>query len=266
MIDPDNINLISKNKNTNITINEIPEFDYVIWDLDNEKDLRKYFSTIEKEIRNSIEYRDLIQYIKDNYSMNQCSFLKLSGEDEVDIKIEIHHSPLTLYDLVTIVYRKRIFYGESLEVQLVAKEVTMLHYRLLIGLIPLSKTCHQLVHDGKLFIPVNNVLGDWRKFVELYKPHMDQEQLDTLERIERYSMEESDLMNTSILDMNMITFNSDNREYQLPDFSKITNTMQNRIQEIKNNQYVLPIKDAIVNQDNKVKEIIRPFYFVEDKK
>ena len=180
MIDPDGIIIASKNKDTVIKIDNVPEFDYLIWDLDNEKDLRKYFFNIEKEIRQSYEYKEMIQYIKDNYDMDRCSFIKVSSSDEIDVHIEVHHSPLTLYDLVTIVYRKRIFYNESLEVQLVAKEVTMLHYRLLIGLIPLSKTVHQLVHDGKLFIPVNNVLGNWREFVRMYKQFMDEEQLDII--------------------------------------------------------------------------------------
>lgn len=266
MIDPDNIILADKNKNSIIKIENAPEFDYLIWDLDNEKDLRKYFFTIEKEVRQSYEYREMIQYIKDNFDMNRCSFIKVSGNDEVDVKIEVHHYPFTLYDIVTIVYRKRIFYQESLEVQLVAKEVTMLHYRLLVGLIPLSKTVHQLVHDGKLFIPVQNVLGNYSEFIRIYKPFMDEEQLDTIERIERYSMEESsDLLNTSILDMNMIRIESQNKEYQLPNFDKISNTMTNRISEIKQNNYALPVYDAVV-ENNRVKEIIQPFYFVEDKK
>ena len=264
MINPDAIQLASKNTNTKLELNNIPEFDYLIWDLENDKDFRKYIFNIEKEVRQSYEYKELIQYIKDNYDMNKCSFLKVSSNDEVDVHIEIHHTPLTLYDIVNIVYRKRVFYGESLEVQQVAKEVTMLHYRLLVGLIPLSKTAHQLVHDGKLFIPVQNVLGNYAEFVRLYKQFMSEEELDTIEIIERYSMETSDLLNTSVLDMNMITIQSNNKEYQLPDFNKITNTMAYRIQEIKNNNYALPVKDVEV-RDNRVVEIIKPFKFVDKK-
>lgn len=266
MQDPDNLQLVtSTNKNTEIKLNDIPEFDYLTWDLDNEKDFRKYIQTIEREIRQSYEYKEFIHYIIDNYGMSQCSFLKVSSTDEIDVHTEIHHSPFTLYDLVNIVYRKRVFYGESLEVQMVAKEVMMLHYRLLIGLIPLSKTVHQLVHEGKLFIPVNNVLGNWREFVRIYNQFISEEELETLERIERYSTEQSDLLNTTILDMNMISFNTDNKEYQLPSFNKIQNSMNNRIQEIKQNNYALPNyneeKECRV-VDNKVQEIIKPFIFV----
>ena len=266
MQDPDNLELVtSTNKNNIIKLDNIPEFDYLIWDLDNEKSFKKYIQTIEREIRQSYEYKEFIQYIKDNYDMHRCSFLKVSDNDEIDTSLNIHHSPFTLYDLVNIVYRKRVFYGESLEVQMVAKEVMMLHYRLLVGLIPLSKTVHQLVHEGKLFIPVNNVLGNWREFVRIYNQFISEEELETLERIERYSTEESDLMNTTILDMNIITFNTDNKEYQLPNFNNITNSMNNRIQEIKQNNYALPNynegKECRVI-DDKAHDIIKPFRFV----
>lgn len=264
MLDPDNIVIPSRNKNNKIEIDNVPEFDYLIWDLENEKEFRKYIQSIEKEVRQSFEYKEMIQYIKNNYDMHKCSFLKVSDDDEINAKLEIHHSPYTLYDIVNIVYRKRVFYGESLEIQQVAKEVTMLHYRLLVGLIPLSKTVHQLVHDGKLFIPVQNVLGNYREFIRLYRQFISEEELDTIERIERYSMETSDLLNTSVLDMNMISIQSNNKEYQLPNFNNINNNMINRVKEIKNNNYALPVKDAEV-KNNKVVEIIKPFTFIEKK-
>jgi hypothetical protein len=61
---------------------------------------------------------------------------------------------------------------------MVAKEIMILHYRLLIGLIPLSITAHQLAHDSQLFIPVTNVLGKYNLFVESYGQFADPEQLE----------------------------------------------------------------------------------------
>jgi hypothetical protein len=270
LIDPNGIQIVSKNTNTVIKLDNIPEYDFITWDLENEKEFRKYISTIEKEIRHSYEYKEFISYIKDNYDMHRCSFLQLADDTDINVSLNLHHTPLTLYDIVNIVYRKRVFYGESLEVQMVAKEVMMLHYRLLVGLIPLSKTVHDLVHDSKIFINANNVLGNYREFVRLYKQFMSEEELSTIEEIERYSTEESDLLNTTILDMNMITFNTDNKEYQLPNFNNINTVMQNRIQEIKSNQYVLPvhedIKEVRVDDNNKAKDIIQPFYFINNTK
>lgn len=266
MIDPDNIVIADKNKETILKLNNIPEYDFLIWDLEDSKELKKYFSTIEKEIRNSFEYREMIQYLRNNYNMDECSFIKVSNKDNFNIKIEIHHYPFTLYDIVTIVYKKRIYYQESLDVQMVSKEVTMLHYKLLIGLIPLSKTVHQLVHDGKLFIPVNNVLGRYKVFVDLYKPFCEQDQLETLDRIERYSLEESDLYNTSILDQNMINISTTDIKYQYPDFNNIQGNMYNRIDTIKKNNYKLPTMEDYQDLNKKDnpndrRSIIKPLIF-----
>jgi len=269
MIDPDNILLTERNPNNIVKLNHVPEYDFLTWDLEDDKELNKYFKTIEKEVRGSIEYRKFIQYLKNNYNMDKCSFIRLPTKMEGydSIRIEIHHYPFTLYDVVLIVYRKRIYYQESLDVQMVAKEVMMLHYKLLIGLIPLSKTVHQLVHDSKLFIPVQNVLGRYRTFIDLYKPFCDEEQLETLERIENYSREDSDLHNSTILDMNTITFSSTNQQYQLPQFDMMEKNMYNRIEDIKHNNYKLPTLEDyndLNKKDNPEdrRSIIKPFTFI----
>ena len=269
MIDPDNILITTNNPNTTVKINNPIEADFLIWDLDDDKELKKFFKTVEKETRISFEYREMIQYLRNNFGMDQCSFIKVSNKDNFNIKIEIHHYPFTLYDIVTIVYRKRIFYQESLDLQMVAKEITMLHYKLLIGLIPLSKTVHQLVHDGKLFIPVENVMGRYRTFVDIYKPFCETEQLETLERIELYSREHSDLHNTTILNQNYIYFSTENKNYQLPDFVKIENSMVHRIDDIKKNNYRLPTIEEYneLNRTDSIedrKSIIKPIRFIND--
>lgn len=240
MIDPDNIILTKKNEVSTITLPDIPQFDGFIWDLDDPKDMKKYLSTIEKEVRQSFEYREMIHFIKNNYDMDQCAFIQYDPSDTYNISIEVHHYPFTLYDIVAIVYKKRVYYGEAIESRMVAKEVTMLHYKLLVGLIPLSKTVHQLVHDSKLFIPAGNVFGNYRGFVDTYKPFCDEEQLETLDRIEKYSLEQSYLNDTTILDQNNISYNITNNQYRLPNLTVMENRMVNRVAEIKKNGYRLP--------------------------
>lgn len=268
MIDPDNIILVEDNKNTELKINNVPEFDLLVWDLEDDKELKKYYTTIEREIRKSFEYREMINFLRDNYGMDECSFLKVSNKDNFNIKIEVHHYPFTLYDIVVIVYKKRIFYQESLDVEMVAKEVTMLHYKLLVGLISLSKTIHQLVHDGKLFIPIDHVLGRYDLFIDFYKPFCDPDQLETIERIKQYSQEQSDLMDTSILNHNEISIFSTNKNFMLPNFDNLESSMYNRINDIKNNGYKLPTLEDMKNL-NKVdkledrKMIIKPIRFEE---
>lgn len=244
MIDPDNIILVKRNDNTNIIKQDLPSCrDMMIWDLDDPKEIKRYFKAIESQIRKSFEYREMISFIKTYYDMNQCAYIKCDPNDQFAIRIEVHHYPFTLYDIVEIVYRKRIFYKEVLYTAIAAKEVTLLHYRLLVGLIPLSKTVHQLVHAGRLFIPSYNVLGRYQEFIRVYKDFCTTEQLDTIDRIEKYSLEYSDLQNTTILDTNYIHVQVQDPSYQLPKLEVIEDDMATRIQDIKKNNYRLPTLD-----------------------
>lgn len=248
MIDPDGIMLPQVNKQTTLKFGNIPEFDFITYDLEDDKEFKKYLKDIEKEIRGSFEYRHMIDYLKNYMGMDQCSFIQVSNKDNYNVKIEVHHYPFTLFDIVEIVYRKRAASYESLDVQMVAKEVTMLHYKLLIGLIPLSVTVHQLVHDGKIFIPVQNVLGRYKLFVDMYKLYCEPEQLETLDRIEKYSFEQtSELLNSQdVLNMNYIDLSVQDSNYRLPDLNTMSNQMTNRIETIRNNNYTLPtLKDNL---------------------
>ena len=116
MIDPDNIQVQESNLPELIKITQIPVFDFQIYNLEYDKEYEHYIKDIEIQIRRSFEYRQFIKYLRENMNMNKCSFLKgVSNEESFDIKIEIHHYPFTLRDIVEIVYRKRNYYNESLD-------------------------------------------------------------------------------------------------------------------------------------------------------
>lgn len=245
MIDPDGIQVQSLNLPSNINIKEVPEFETECWCLEDEKDYEKFVKEVEKQVRRSFEYRKFIAYIRDNMEMNQCAFLKgVTNQESFDIKIEIHHYPFSLRDIVEIVIRKREYYKESLSVQMTAKEVMMLHYKLIIGLIPLSQTVHELAHSSRLFVPSDKVLGRYNVFVEYYKPFCDPEQLETLNRIEKYSIEKQNaVLNTNILSENKVTYNIEDSKYLLPEPEKISSAMIEQMKNIKANNYILPTVD-----------------------
>jgi hypothetical protein len=238
MIDPDAMLQVMVNENTNVEIDVVPDSYYEIWDLDDDKDRKKYFKTIERIVRNSFEYKEFIQYIKQNFGMDKCAFINSAKGTEY--KVEQHHYPFTLYDIVEIVYNKRVFYGELLDVEMVAKEVTMLHYKMIIGLIPLSKTVHELVHNEWIFIPVDKVLGNWQHFMAVYKDYMEVDTADVIERIIEFSENYDKERNEEILSQNNIYLNYKDEQYKLPDLKQVYSTMRNRIETIKNNYYELP--------------------------
>ena len=139
--------------------------------------------------------------------MNKCAYLKdVSNIEDYSIKIEIHHYPFSLYDVCDIVTKKRMYYKEYISVEAVGKEVMMLHYRTMIGLIPLSETVHELYHNNKLFIPVDRVFGRYKLFVDYYGPFITENKMDALNRIEKYTRENSDILNTTIPYLSISSF------------------------------------------------------------
>jgi hypothetical protein len=125
MIDPDGIQVQSTNLSNKITVhsNEIEPCDIECYYLEDEKEYEHFVRDIESQVRRSFEYKEMIKYLRDNMAMNKCAFLKdVSNSESFDIKIEIHHYPFSLRDIVEIVIRKRDYYKESLTVQMVAKK------------------------------------------------------------------------------------------------------------------------------------------------
>lgn len=148
----------------------------------NEKDKTKLIKSIEMVVRSSQEYRDYIKFLKDNIDMTKCTYFNnLSNKDGKKISIEIHHEPFTLYDITMIVVDK--FLAEEIPINVldIAEEVMEIHYRDLVGLLPLSSTVHELVHEGKLLIPLQVVYGDYIKFLEDYDDYIGQDLRNILE-------------------------------------------------------------------------------------
>lgn len=192
MRDPDNLHRFyeySDEAPEVIKITDLPEFDIPDYDLNDEKEFKKYLYDIERTVRNSFEYKRWLKYLREYVDMNKCSFYEnVTNVDTTKIRIEVHHEPLSLFDIVLTVYNKRVAYRESLEVEMVAKEVMYHHFAMNIGVIPLAETPHELVHNQYLFVPSTRVFGNYKKFVQEYRAFMPQETLDVLQRIEEYTL------------------------------------------------------------------------------
>jgi len=148
----------------------------------NDKDKINLIKTVERIVRRSLEYKQYIKFLKDEIDMTCCSFFEnVSSKNNTSIGIEIHHEPFTLFDITQIVVEKFIDEDRELNPLLISDEVMKLHYKDMVGLIPLSTTPHQLVHDGKLFIPLQNVYGDYVKFLKEYAQYIPSEINNMLE-------------------------------------------------------------------------------------
>lgn len=149
-----------------------------------DRDQAKFIKRVETLVRTSMEYRDYINFLKDYVNMKHCAFFNnIENSQGSKVRIEIHHEPLTLFDIVQTVLNKHLDEGIPINDLFIADEVMELHYKNQVGLIPLSKSVHQIVHNGTdIIIPLNMVYGEYAKFIEEYNDYLDESVVSKLER------------------------------------------------------------------------------------
>ena len=267
--------LSQQNQFNNIQVmvmENIPSYDTEDYDLFNEKDFKKYIDDIERMIRSSREYREAVQYMRKFINMNTSLFFQnINNIETTKIKIELHHHPFTLYDIVLTVFNKRSRLQEPLDIELVAKEVAYLHYFLIIGLVPLSRTEHKLVHNQALFIPLKLngkpiVLGDYNKFIEMYERDIPEDAMVRFNTYKDLTKNYNQVINTEILKISPTYLQlpgSDNKSlgaYKISDLQNLLQITQNKIKSItQKHSHIQSIEDN--KYDN---NIIKPFVIGEE--
>lgn len=149
----------------------------------------KFIMRVERICRSSMEYKDYIHFLKEYVDMDKCAFFnKVENKSGNRVRIEIHHEPLGLYDIVWTVLEKYLKEGIPVNDLYIADEVMEIHYKNMVGLVPLSKSMHQIVEEGNngVFVPLHMVYGDYKKFVEEYIDYIPDKVLEKLEfKVER---------------------------------------------------------------------------------
>lgn len=235
--------MISENSMMTVPINEvnvvnipteIPNFELEDYDLMDDKDRDKYIKDLERHIRSSYEYRNMIQYLREYMNMNSCAFLpNVTNEVNRKIRVELHHSPLTLHDICSIILNKRMKCNEILTIEAVAYEVMFNHYALMIGLIPLSETVHQLVHTQYLFIPTDKVYGYYKGFISVYHDYIDRELLDKLDELERLTQEgKYNDIYKQVLEKQYIIVDMEGNN-QIDKLPELSNMLKDRLSELR---------------------------------
>ena len=162
--------------------------------LETDRDKVKFIKRVESIVRSSMEYRDYVAFLKEHVNMNHCAFFtNIENSTGSRVRIEIHHEPLTLYDIVQTVLNRHLNDGVPINDLFIADEVMELHYKNMVGLIPLSKSVHQIVHHGtEITIPLTMVYGEYKQFIDDYMDYLDPSVLDKIER----KIDETNTINT----------------------------------------------------------------------
>ena len=142
---------------------------------------QKVISYLEKIIRKSYEYKQYIGYLKSELDITTCALIPTLDISELDISLEFHHYPITLYDIVETLIHKYFATrknNEKISMFDVMEEAMKEHYAGDIGLVPLSATMHEMAHSGAIKIPFTSVYGNVDKFVAKYGQYMRPELKD----------------------------------------------------------------------------------------
>ena len=127
----------------------------------------KFIKAAVRCVRQSKEYKMYLGHLRQDHKMDTCSFQPGIVLDE-DVELEFHHCPLTLYDVCHVVFDHLIEKGGRCTTLSLADEVVNEHFEERIGLVPLTRTNHALVHNGMLRIHPLQVYGRWLEFIRRY--------------------------------------------------------------------------------------------------
>ena len=180
-----------------VTIDELPKRE--VYTFRTPKERVKFIKMVESVCRKSMEYKEYIRFLKRNTDFRRCTILKgLNTNNGKRYSIELHHEPFTLFDIVETVLNKREMLGEKIEPLSIADEVMALHYDGKVGLIHLSTTMHQLVHDDKIFIPLQYIYQSYNEFYSEYKPYFNPLVIEKLEMKVEMSLKTDNFVSDSI--------------------------------------------------------------------
>ena len=148
------------------------------------EDFVQFIKGCEWTVRKMNEYKQFKAQLVEE-GLDRCQILghvSSDGSDGVDI--EMHHGPLlTLFDYCAIVTDALLNRGETVDTFTVARLVMNEHWADHVQVVMLTKTAHQLVDTGKIFIHFNQAKGNVNEFLKAYGDGLTP---DRIEKINRY--------------------------------------------------------------------------------
>lgn len=133
-----------------------------------------FYKGVEDLVRKHPFYSKYIKYLIEVVGVKSCQVLsniEIPDDKKSKVTIEMHHGPmLTLFDIVQIVttyYRKK--HHPNITTCFIANEVIEEHRLNNVRTVLLSKSVHQQVTEGNIFLNYNMGFGDTEAFLEKYR-------------------------------------------------------------------------------------------------
>lgn len=147
-----------------------------------------FYKGVEDMVRAHPFYKKYIKYLIEVVGVKTCQVLsniEIPDDKKSKVVIEMHHGPmLTLFDVVQIVttyYRKKNY--PNITVCFIANVVIEEHRLNNIRTVLLSKSVHQQVTEGNVFLNYNMGFGNTEAFLTKYREGITQ---SVAEKINKY--------------------------------------------------------------------------------
>jgi hypothetical protein len=111
----------------------------------------------------------------------------------------MHHTPFKLAEIVRTVCNKHIKRDGFAEEFNVMNVVMSLHYRNMIGIIPVTHTVHELIHSDKCDVCPNLVYGFWKAYIAEYYEFFDDISKEKCDAMKDWELSDSSITVPDVL-------------------------------------------------------------------
>lgn len=155
-------------------------------DVFDETNLKKFIKSVERTVRSSREYKRYIENLRTNvHALNYDTVM--SNISNTDTALEFHHYPLSLYEISEILILDHLANKDNITSFSIAKEIMEYHFKNKIGLVSLTKTNHELAHDGALFLHKNQIFGKYEEFINEHPNGISMDIRNKIDRLNKMS-------------------------------------------------------------------------------
>ena len=179
--------IILKGKNNpkikSIVDDEVLKFFKSKEDLADPDDFENFVKNVENMVRKDPRYDNYIHELKSRGFNKDVMQSEIDNDKFPNTAIHMHHGPMfTLYDIASIVTDHLLNDDQKVSTFGVAKLILCEHelHRIQV-VMGLTKTNHELVHAGSMFVHINQSIGDVMGFIGDFKKGFRREHLYTLE-------------------------------------------------------------------------------------
>ena len=173
----------------------------------------RFIKSVERVVRGNKDYEIYLDYLREEKNLNTCSIFH--NIQAGDASIELHHFPFTLYTLCSITASKLLKSNLKVSTFIVADEVIKLHFKEVVGLVPLTVTMHELAHSNSIKLSSDMIFGDYHAFMQEYDEYIPEDKKLEISNMEQKSLFNKDYyakINSVTLDINPSIFSDDEDE------------------------------------------------------